>query len=1580
MFKPSISSLIWSVSLLALVSCNKFVVTNPPTVESNIKITKVEASSSGLKLRGDTIEVEVNFTDPVTVSGSPILNVMTSNGMRYFNYMSGSGTNKLTFSYTLVSGDQSLSGPTATFPINLNGGTIIKVGSSDTANLNYIATSLNSLIIDAMPVEISQIDYPVNGTYGLNQTIDIVLHLTHPVTVSGVPTIPISVGGVTRYADYISDPDPSVLTFQYTVVAHEADTNGIELQFPIVHSGSSITTSLNRVLNLLSISIPLPNVLVESRDFSNSTITGLGPVTANGVATSTVTITLLDASSQPVAGKTPTFSATDTGSSNVYGSCSVSNVSGVSTCTLASTTPETKTLSLVTPVAQAGGSVVFAAGSADATNSTISGTSGITANGAATSTVTITLLDALSNPLAGVVPTFSATDTGSVNSYNTCSSSNASGVSTCTMTSTKAETKTLQLVTPVAKAGGSVVFIAGAATSGNSTISGTGPVLANGTATSAITITLRDAYNNLVSSVTPTFSATDTSGGNAYGACSASDSSGISSCTMTSSHSETKTLSIATPVVKAGGSVDFWSFPATPTIAITSSTTNSSVNTNQAVLNLSITADTGAVKWCVKESLNSDSDPTTPLSTDPCFVSTRPTTHTLTGRGVRRITVWTQNSWNNLSATPGTDTIDFPLPSGLAPLAGPSKLPQSGCSDVITVTQIDSYGLPSTSAAGSPTTVTLSGAGGGSFYSDAGCTVPTSSLTLSTGESSKSYYFKSNVLGTLTLAASAFSGTQTLVRTVVIVNLISTSMTGTTCAIVAGNVQCWGDNIYASKTGNNSFSTEPAAIQVPGITSDATSISIKNDHGCVVVDGSIKCWGANYTYQIGTGDTTDSNIPFAVPGTSGARVVDTGFFHTCAVIGESAYCWGNNGTGAVGDGTSISRGAPTLVTGLSSGVTDIGAGYNFSCAVSNGALKCWGDNWTGQLGNNSTTRSLVPVQVQGMSSGVTKVGISAYNACAIKDGEVYCWGPNWYNQLATDSSTSSSIVPLKINGLPANIDNIAVGYYYVCASTITETYCWGSNRSGQLGAGTITSYPNVEVAQLNPITGVLSMSAGTDTTCANLDGNILKCWGGNQTNQFGNASNNSIGVPAPTLGLGTTASSLSVGSRSSCAVLSDGTIKCWGAAYNGVLGNYNDKDTSTPTSVAILNSGVTAVSIGQSANCAIRSGGAYCWGSKDNGQTGSTHPGYEPGQVTGLTSGVTAISTSQKGFHTCAVVNQGVMCWGKAEDGRLGINSGNSKEEAPVAVTSLVPGTAAGATNVSVGTDHTCALVGSKVFCWGRNQYGQIGNGTFASQYAPVEIISAGATSVSAGETHTCAAINGGVSCWGESPWNMGAGYIGNSWVPTSIIAGGSGVTKVSVGRENSCALFSSGEVKCWGRGINGRLGQSSYISSMTPLTVVSLSSGASEIGVGDEHVCALVSGVVKCWGSNSSGALGDGALQSQITEESPILLGSPSTLTLTGPASTTAGSCSTAFTVTLTTSAGAVINAPSAYTLALSNGGTGLFYDSAGCGGAAVTSITMSSGSSTATFYYKAATTQEVGIIVSKLKLIRSSIKHVVN
>jgi alpha-tubulin suppressor-like RCC1 family protein len=288
---------------------------------------------------------------------------------------------------------------------------------------------------------------------------------------------------------------------------------------------------------------------------------------------------------------------------------------------------------------------------------------------------------------------------------------------------------------------------------------------------------------------------------------------------------------------------------------------------------------------------------------------------------------------------------------------------------------------------------------------------------------------------------------------------------------------------------------------------------------------------------------------------------------------------------------------------------------------------------------------------------------------------------------------------------------------------------------------------------------------------------------------------------------------------------------------------------------------VAAVSAGGYHTCVVTAaGGAKCWGDNGAGQLGDgtnsgpeTCPGGEPCSTTpvdvsGLASGVAGISL---GFnHACALTTAGgLKCWGYNTNGELG-DGGHSWRFTPVDVTGLTSGVAA----VSAGGNHTCALTsGGGVKCWGDNFYGQLGNGTTTSSSVPVDVtgLSSGVAAVSGGYEHSCAVTTaGGVKCWGS----------GYSSTPGDVVGLTSGVAAVSAGGGYTCALTSAGGVKCWGYNVVGQLGNGTTTDSSTPVDVSGLTSGVAAASANGAHTCALsTSGGVKCWGRNDLGLLGDG-------------------------------------------------------------------------------------------------------------------------
>ena len=330
--------------------------------------------------------------------------------------------------------------------------------------------------------------------------------------------------------------------------------------------------------------------------------------------------------------------------------------------------------------------------------------------------------------------------------------------------------------------------------------------------------------------------------------------------------------------------------------------------------------------------------------------------------------------------------------------------------------------------------------------------------------------------------------------------------------------------------------------------------------------------------------------------------------------------------------------------------------------------------------------------------------------------------------------------------------------------------------------------------------------------------------------------------------------SISAGGNYTCALTSAGGVKCWGYNPQGELGDGTTTTRLTPVDVSGLSSGVTAISAATGHTCALTSAGAAkCWGFNGHGELGdgTTTTRLTPVDVSGLSSGVTAISTGY--YHTCALTLSGeIKCWGYNGDGELGDGTTTTRLTPVVAA-----GLAGGVSAISVGGRHTCALMSaSGVKCWGYNQSGQLGDGTKANRLTPVDVsgLSSDVVQVSAGAHDTCALIAvGGVTCWG---------YTALSSVPQDVSGLASGVATISVGGLHACAITSAGGVKCWGFNDYGDLGNGTTVASFAPVDVSGLTSGVSLVSPGGGHTCALTTtGALKCWGYNLDGQLGDGSI-----------------------------------------------------------------------------------------------------------------------
>jgi alpha-tubulin suppressor-like RCC1 family protein len=339
-----------------------------------------------------------------------------------------------------------------------------------------------------------------------------------------------------------------------------------------------------------------------------------------------------------------------------------------------------------------------------------------------------------------------------------------------------------------------------------------------------------------------------------------------------------------------------------------------------------------------------------------------------------------------------------------------------------------------------------------------------------------------------------------------------------------------------------------------------------------------------------------------------------------AVGGQSSFAvdatgnvraWGDDQFGELGDGTTAVAFHPLPIASSVVGqVTRVGAGIDHACAVTAaGALECWGYNGNGQLGDG-TTVSLRLTPVQPFASGVARVAASGVHTCAVKtDGSVVCTGFNGAGELGNGTTTNTSTFVQALEAGTA--DQVAAGVDHTCArSVVGFVSCWGDNTSGQLGigsAGGIVVLPNVVGALRG---GVAEIRAGGSHTCARKFDGTVWCWGANFDGQLGDGTTIDRASPVQVSGI-FGAVQIATGSTHSCAVLQDGSVQCWGDDSEGEVGDGSGGLTNhtvvTPVPVRNLASAVVEIASHADAThtCArLDSGVVQCWGFNGSGQIG----------------------------------------------------------------------------------------------------------------------------------------------------------------------------------------------------------------------------------------------------------------------------------------------------------------------------------------------------------------------------------------
>ncbi len=362
------------------------------------------------------------------------------------------------------------------------------------------------------------------------------------------------------------------------------------------------------------------------------------------------------------------------------------------------------------------------------------------------------------------------------------------------------------------------------------------------------------------------------------------------------------------------------------------------------------------------------------------------------------------------------------------------------------------------------------------------------------------------------------------------------------------------------------------------------------------------------------------------------------------------------------------------------------------------------------------------------------------------------------------------------------------------------------------------------------------LTVGGAHACALRSDGVLRCWGYNASGQLGLGHTETIGddeLPssAPPIDIPPTIKGLCAGALHTCALLDGGQVRCWGENFDGQLGlnhNQNIGDDASETHIltnAALNAPATQITCSGEHTCALLTNGdVRCWGRGDSGQLGYGCPAnVGDGTVTcaslndSVPLGAPAVQVDAGSFHTCARLASGaIRCWGNNEYGQLGYGHRNNLGDDPneVGTDIQIQGTVA---QISAGGQHTCALMSdATVRCWGRGSFGQLGNNDVADLLvpptAPVMLGNVIVSRLVSEDHHNCVVLNTGtVRCWGRgNQGQIGYGSIENLGDEPQDVISDLPLQNMRLaipGGSHTCGMSTAAEVYCWGRANEGQLG-----------------------------------------------------------------------------------------------------------------------------------------------------------------------------
>jgi alpha-tubulin suppressor-like RCC1 family protein len=483
----------------------------------------------------------------------------------------------------------------------------------------------------------------------------------------------------------------------------------------------------------------------------------------------------------------------------------------------------------------------------------------------------------------------------------------------------------------------------------------------------------------------------------------------------------------------------------------------------------------------------------------------------------------------------------------------------------------------------------------------------------------------------------------------------------------------------------------------------------------------------------------------------------------------------------------------------------------------------------------------------------------------------------WANNSVGSKSTTVNITvgDVTVSSITYAPENFSLTYYHTMSTTTPTTAggtatSWGihpglpSGLSFSTATGAISGTP--ELLQTTAVTYTVwaNNSAGWFSDQINI---TINDHAPVPLNYFGeNITLNYNQTMTPLSGFELRPDLMAAGEDHSCAIKDDGTVRCWGKGANGRLGYGNTNNKLSPTATNSLGTGRTAVDItaGGDHTCAVLDDGSVkCWGGNAFGQLGDGTTSSRTSPTQTLSLGRPAVAVEAGMYFTCALLDNGsVSCWGKNSNGQLGRGYTNSTTDLSQRTPGLTLPMPGGRPVISMDISHymVCGVLDDgSIACWSQYGGGQTPSlRTFFSSTNP-------AKDVATGRYSACGLmVNGNVTCWGTGFLGTGgSGQTANPGVIWPNLGSSRTAVHVELGRKHNCALLDNGAVKCWGDDSYGQMGNGAGNSHKNTPNSISFASGVvvQDIIAGQWHTCiSTQTNEMYCWGDGVHGKLGDGS------------------------------------------------------------------------------------------------------------------------